>query len=323
MLTVLSFNLMGQRTIYYDSLYTIDTTHYNYFNKPLILDFNDSASREYIFIDTTQQNNVWVFDTIDKPGFLVSDSIFLTTGKTGSYDTSLYSSFIIKIKTTNDGNHKWFSSFGLGFIHKYETDSSFDGLIVEASDDGGLVWYNAINEIHSPFMSLWLRDWDSTINWNTYSYIPNTNISINSGKSDSLIYSRLAWGSMGCKNQYDSLLFRISFRSDNIDSHKPGWAIQKIIVEGNFFETGGFDKIDIGKDYQIYSHEKLVFIKSLANDMDFAYVNIYSLLGQPIISTQKLLYGENSINLSKVSGGIYFVEIVSEKGRTVKKIFID
>lgn len=321
-LSLYSLSAFSQKAIYYDSLYYWSSAPNTYINKPLVLDFNDSASLEYIFIDSTQANNVWVFDSINKPGFLVSDSVFLTTGKSNNYDTSLFSSFILKLKIGQDQTSKWFSSFGLGFIHKYDTDSATDGLIIETSSDGGQTWFNALDLINTPFIGLNLRTWDSTINWSYYTYIPNTNIQINTGKSDSLIYSRLAWGVMMCKTTYDSLLVRVSFRSDDFNTFKSGWAIQKIIVEGNHFESGGFNEKNISNYYQVYSYDKTIIINTLKPISNTNQISIYNILGEKVFTETLMNNQSKKIDLPNAKTGIYFIEIKNEKGKFIEKVWL-
>jgi len=322
---LVSINLIGQKTIYYDSLYTIDSSTYTFINHPLTIDFNNAANREYVFIDSTQPNNVWVFDSIKKPNFIVSDSIFLTTGKTGNYDTSLFSSFILKLKIGNSGNYKWFSSFGLGFIHKYDTDSAVDGLLVENSTDGGLTWSEAVWQFNSSsiYWNALFNRYDSTINWPLNTFIPNTNKLINSGKSDSLIYSRLAWGMMGVKTGYDSILIRVTFHSDNINNQKPGWAIKKIIVEGNFFETGGFEESSLSKDYKIFADEKSVIIHPFGSAKQNAKASIYNVLGQKIMHSKPIDFCVNKFSLNNCNSGVYIVEISSNIAKLTKKIILE
>lgn len=321
LLIILNLGLIGQKTIYYDSLYEINSNSmWGYDNIPLVLDFNDSSSREYILIDSTQPNNIWVFDSINKPGFLVSDSIFLTTGKSGNYDTSNISSFILKLKMENTGAGKGFTSFGLGFVHKFETDSAFDGLIIETSIDGGQTWHDAFNNFNF-FLGLFPR-WDSIINWSVYTTIPNTYTYIQSGASNGMIYSRIAWGMLGVKSGYDSLLVKISFVSDAVNSNKPGWVIQKLIVEGNFFETGGFGELDLTPLFSIYYHEKTIEIQPLSVVTEKYIITIYNLLGQEIHSQNLTQNTTTLIHLPQIQSGYYLVEINSSKGRMVKKIWI-
>jgi hypothetical protein len=315
-----ALNLSGQKAIIYDSLYFFNSSNGFYGNRPLIIDFNDSLSRDYIFIDSNQSNNVWEFTKISKPGFLISDSVFLTTGQNGDYDTSLFSSFILKLKIDPSGQGKWFSSFGLGFIHAYQTDSAMDGLTIESSEDGGLTWNNDFYNIN--FGPLAWR-MDSIINWDLYTYMPNSAININTGNSNGLIYSRLAWGMLGVKASYDSLLIRVTFRSDNNQSQKAGWAIQKLIVEGNYFETGSINENELGQSFKVYSSGKDIYLKPLKPINQDVLVSVYNLVGQKVFSVLLNNPNQENISLPYLKSGIYLIDISTAKDRLIQKIFLE
>ena len=304
--------ISAQKPIIYDSLFYIDATGQR-IETPITFDLNDSSDRAYFLIDTTQSNNIWQYAKVNKPGFAQLNTFALTTDSIANYPINDTSSFIFKIQFVSYPLQMYseLNSLGITLHHKFETDSANDGLQLEFYNAYTDEWELANNMSSSVF---WLiKNTDSTYNWDD---------GLLSGTALQFHNSRLAFGAPGVKNSIDSLLLRFTFYSDNIDNHKAGWLIDKIIIEANTFMFGGVHECKLAQnDYLSYVDGKQLIINSLLQENRQADFTLFDMLGREVI-IDEVHYGLNSFDVKDLPSGYYIVKVKNQAGVYSKKLFI-
>ena len=308
-------NLAAQKPILYDSLLYIDSSGLR-IQTPITFDLNDSADRAYFLIDTTQTNNIWQYAKVNKSGFAQSNTIMLTTDSIANYPVNDTSSFMFKIIfSTMNSTLKDFVSLGITLHHKFETDSLTDGLRFESYDFYSHQWQDLFLISSS---NTWLfANRDSCYNWGGY-YLADPL----SGNASQFHYSRLAFGIPGVKGSVDSVLLRFTFVSDSINTNKPGWLIDKIIIEANNFMTGSVNECKLAQnDYLSYIDGNKLIINSLLQENRQSDFSIFDMMGREIL-IDEVHYGINYFNVSSLPTGYYIVKVKNQAGVYTKKVFI-
>ncbi len=303
-------NILAQKPILYDSLAYTDS-NWVVHQTPRTFDLSDSADREYFLIDTTQANNIWQYAKVNKPGFANTNSIVLTTDSVQNYPINNESSFMFKLKYSSNGGGIF--SLGITLHHKYRTDSLNDGLTLEYLDRYSQTWKPG-RDMFSEYLYF---VGDSSYNWDGF-----FDGDLLGGRVDSLQYARLAFGSAVVKGGVDSLILRFTFRSDSIDTHKPGWMIDKIMIEQNFFSIGSVHECNLAQDsYLAYFDGDRLIVNSLLQENRQSDFTLFDMLGREII-IDEVHYGLNSIDVTNLPSGYYIVKVKNQAGVYTKKLFI-
>ncbi|RLD63255.1 MAG: hypothetical protein DRI84_09895, partial [Bacteroidetes bacterium] len=260
---------------------------------------------------TTQANNIWQYAKVNKPGFANTNSIVLTTDSVQNYPINNESSFMFKLKYSSNGGGIF--SLGITLHHKYRTDSLNDGLTLEYLDRYSQTWKPG-RDMFSEYLYF---VGDSSYNWDGF-----FDGDLLGGRVDSLQYARLAFGSAVVKGGVDSLILRFTFRSDSIDTHKPGWMIDKIMIEQNFFSIGSVHECNLAQDsYLAYFDGDRLIVNSLLQENRQSDFTLFDMLGREII-IDEVHYGLNSIDVTNLPSGYYIVKIKNQAGVYTKKLFI-
>jgi hypothetical protein len=214
----------------------------------------------------------------------------------------------------------------LGFWQKYDMDSTGDKGIIDASYDGGKSWVLLKDTSMVPpedTYIYWQPDYHASDGSSTDHKL------ITSGKSDGWIQSSLCWNwYLACKKDTiidnpDSLMIRFTFTSDAIAKNKEGWMIDDIVTSGEFPEDcpGGIKENSINNNIFISPNPASSAIQVSSEQPTVISIDIYNMLGEKVYSTP---ITDNrspiTINITAFPTGMYFAEIKSEKGVTVKKV---
>ena len=106
---------------------------------------NFESPSSMVWIDDTQENNIWQIGTPQKDYFdqAYSPPYAILSDTIESYGENLHSSFIVSVK-----GWSWFggSPSILTFKHKFDTDTLTDGGYIDVSYDSGESWVSIIHD---------------------------------------------------------------------------------------------------------------------------------------------------------------------------------
>jgi len=270
-----------------------------------LINFEDTNS-QYIWIDTTQNNNIW---QIGMPQKYILDSSYsypnsIITDSLTTYPIQNRSSFYISI-INYPGT---FDGVTFTFRHKYDFDTLYDGGIIEISFDNGLSWSNIINENVYPG-----NFYSNTDTINSYYNSPGF-----TGTSDEWIQSGfdLFWGLQQFPS--DTFLIKFSLSSDSIETYQEGWLIDDICIcaycwdrinkknnDNKFivFPNPAYDVININQKESSNNEYELI---------------IYDIYGNEVM--RRSFRGNNKLNISNLGIGIYIISIQNNNQVYYKKI---
>jgi hypothetical protein len=260
----------------------------------------------YCEIDTSNVNNIW---QIGEPHKQYFDSAFsvpnaIVTDLNYSYPSNNHSTFQFLFKKPVPF-FNWIN-MNLQFVHKFDTDSLYDGGYVEISYDGGQTWTNIIND-HCP----------DTIEAAPFYSIDDTII----GGIPAFTGRSYGWqvASLDCFWNYensfivDSCIIRFNFVSDSIDNSKEGWIIDGIGFQVHYFldeitEHNNIKEISLFPD----PVDETSIIKIINWNQEKYILNIYNTLGillfHEVISNDYVNIGEY-----RFGKGLYYYELINDK----------
>lgn len=267
---------------------------YAYWQSPFS-DFEDRDLANYIYVDTTQTNNLWQIGTPSKSLFNSAHSpqLALLTDTLNTYPNATQNSFEFVIITDD------FTS--IDFWHRYDTDSLKDGGIVEVSTDGGLTWTNIIMDTITGFFFDNFYSANDTIA--SFNMQPGF-----TGSSSGWIKSRIM--KSGGMWYYR---FRFTFSSDTIDNNRDGWMIDDFdyICMGTSIE-----ETEINAMIKLYPSPAIdQFTIDLQDGLELQNVQISNTAGQLIQQSH-----EQEVVTNGWPSGIYFIEISTNKGIVRKQV---
>jgi len=266
----------------------------------------------------SQETNIWHVGRSDK-GFLTGSNMqdaVLITDTLDSYPESIDDYFLISIPE-EDNFWSWPEGI-LSFYHRYQTDSLYDGCIIEISYDYGLSWENILyDDIHidNHFTGLY-SDTDTIIG----------GIPAFSGSTGEWIYTEFHWRWMALlkssnSEQTSRPVLRFRFVSDDNSTGKDGWVINRIVFRG--YDISGTVEERINNIAKVYPNP----VSDLLNieiplQFDNINFNLYTPDGR--IQIKEVIYRSRVIDLSHLSTGLYFYTLmdrglVLDSGKLVKR----
>lgn len=270
----------------------------------------DSCAFEYQFehitlkIDSTV-NNVWQIGKPQKQLFnnSFSDSLAIITDSINSYPDTNLSSFYLKILLDYEG------SLVLSFLHKINSDTLKDGGYIDVSYDHGNTWSNIVYD--SVFYS---NNGATFLKENLYTRtdsLTENNFGF-SGTSNDWLQTKLQWIFwLPVKDvSYDTLMLRFNFISDSLNTNKDGWIIDDFMVS-RFSYCCGLPE-NQQEQFNIYPNPAQEILTFKTKDIiKIEDLNLYDILGN-----QKtfILNHTNEIEISNLESGLYYLEILTDKG---------
>jgi len=302
------------------ALFCFNSIHAQWYNETI----NFESPSSMVWIDNTQENNIWQIGTPQKEYFnqAYSNPYAILTDTLQKYGENVHSSFVVSVK-----GWKWFegSPAILSFKHKFDTDSLSDGGYIDVSYDNGESWLRIIHDT-TMFNCNWSYGWD----YYAENFYGDNDTLFNgepgfSGHSDGWETSSFTWlYCIGVKDYYpDSLMIRFNFVSDNIISNKDGWMIDDIKLQS--FECSSVSEMETQISSSIYpnpikENSILKIDGLLGKDYD---IEIFDLNGRlkyfKLNNTSNLL-----LNDIPLKSGIYFYQItvdnqLKNSGKFVKQ----
>lgn len=265
----------------------------------------DNGYLERIIIDTTDSDNLWqigrphktLFDSsYSIPNAILTDTINAYTNN----DTSafyIYSPHMISYWPT------------LHFKYKIDADSLKDFGEIMASYDNGNTWIDIIKDAQ-----LYDIEWFAEGkylgggNYETIAYYDRDSVPF-TGTSN--IWYRFSISLYGWDIHFppnDTIIYRISFYSDNINTNQEGWMIDDIYTEdwiSRVSEIQNFNSLTV------YPNPCSDIVTLEANTA-ISYVTIYNLEGKIIQKQQS--NNLTRFDLSSYSPGVYLYKVITEQG---------
>jgi hypothetical protein len=227
------------------------------------------------------------------------------TDTAGMYPVNADHSFVVRVRS---GFTTLFS-----FWHRFQTDSSKDGGMVEFSQDNGLTWYNVIDSCNLD-SGYWFNAGIFTANFYTENDTLENGLACFNGTRASVL-SRVQFqyplpikptAGHSCVWSCDTFYVRFRFLSDSTYDSLAGWLIDSIKVKR--FAHEGFVQ-------QIARLQKLTVFPNPSFDGIFGFpelfaesrfrIFVYNTLGQCILQQQY----SRSIDLGCFPDGVFFYRV--------------
>jgi hypothetical protein len=260
----------------------------------------------YCEIDTLNVNNIWQIGIPNKQYFNSAFSVpnAIVTDLNYTYPPNNHSTFQFSFKKPAP-YFNWIN-MRLQFIHKFDTDSLYDGGYVEISYDGGQTWTNIINDTNpggintAPFYSA-----NDTIIGGIPAF---------TGRSNNWqVASLMSLWSYENSFTVDSCVIRFNFISDSIDNGREGWMIDDIWFEVYYYFDDISEYNDM-KEVTIFPNpltETSVFIINNRNKEKY-YIIIYDALGIEMLHSV-VNDGYFQIGRYKFDKGVYFYKLIGDE----------
>jgi len=278
----------------------IITFSYSSFGQFVYIDFEDPNAFYSLFIDTNSNpNNTWQIGQPDKPLFngAHSPTHVIVTDSLTPYPINDTSSFIITLKRGWEGYN---SLLLLDFYFKMDSDTLTDVGMIEFSTDMGTTW-NDVMTLDSSCI-IWLEPkpalTGSIVNWTHFS-----------------VDLRGITGQYGLS---DTLLYKFTFISDNIQTNKEGWMIDDLSLEDLW--TG---LVETGNDNLISIHPNPVsnyLVVEGKNNDDDKIIEIMDFSGKTVSSYQN--FNGETIDVGSLRNGLYLLKYTDKKIVLIRKFMV-
>lgn len=280
----------------------------------------DDGYLDWIKIDSINPNNIW---QIGPPQKLLFDSAFsepnvLITDTLNSYPTSNNSVFYVIFS--------WHTPImwpELGFKFKIDSDSISDFGNIEASYDNGNTWIEVIKDAQQYDIE-WVV-YGADLGGGNYEIIHSYSSDTIAFTGTSDIWYTFYMSMFGWDNHFpfnDTIIYRISFQSDNIQTEKEGWMIDNIWIDDWFSSVNENNNPSL--ELLVYPNP---FIESLTfkppnQNRSIESIRIFDIYGK-LIKEVAANSHEITLNLSDLKAGLfmyYAIDNVGEKyqGRVIK-----
>ena len=275
-------------------------------------------STDYFFyFDSTQVNNLWQVGTPSKQ-YLNSaywtSTKALMTDTLNTYPINNTSSFQFALINCGDGNIP--GEFGASYwgpriqiAHKIDSELGIDGGTIEVSHDNGNTWDNLVEEIQDL----------QGIFPDIYS-ISDTIQSLGkpgfSGQTD-WMFTEIYY-SMSFSEPLDTIVFRLTFASDSVETNQDGWEIGSVYVYGEYELVDEYNMNNLISVFPNPTTDQLNITRKKINGVPS--VQILDASGK-IIFEEKNFSG-SSINVQNLPNGNYTLRYSDSVNHATKKFEI-
>ena len=267
------------------------------------IDFEGPAVFDRIFIDTiSSPNNTWQIGEPGKPLFnsSFSPTHAILTDISNPYPPNNTSSFIIThIRDWPIGTDNYFLL--LDFYFKMDSDTLEDYGKIDISIDNGSSWHDldsldALNYLFwlepKPVLTGAVHEW-------THFSVDLAQLTFYLGYSDTLLY-------------------KFTFISDDLNTDKEGWIIDDFLFE-DFWE--GIDEHRNDDMISVYPVPASNYLELKRNGMDLnEAVEVLDLCGRTILSVKD--YQGGLVDIGTLSGGIYLLKYRTAEKVAIKKFIV-
>ena len=262
--------------------------------------FENESWKDYLFIDTINYpNNIWQVGSPSKVYYNggYSSAKAIVTDTLLPYPANDTSVFYVR----NIINLWFWSVTTLSFFYKIDADEGTDFGKIEFSPDNGVTWIDYLT--------------DTVYNDCYWANIQNFMFT---GHQDVWQFFEIAYGpSNECLFTSDTVWYKFIFISDNIQTGKDGWIIDNLLFQDY---SSGTDEIKNRRNVIVYPNPATSFITiTIPGDLPIEEAIIYNHLGQKALEAKPV---NNTVNVSKLKPGIYFIEVVTKDWRGWTKFII-
>ena len=270
-------------------------------------DFDDLQTAHFrLDIDTADTTNLWMIGAISKPGFpaAYSGTNAIQTDTALPYAANSNSVFYVWRDTnflyeyTGDLN----APFSISFWHYYDVDTLLDSCIVQVTADSGKTWTGWYNLQPLGFAATY---WGSLSNTQPNSSRPHRFLF--TGSSGGWVQERICLTTTTVVNKTtaafnDDFGYRFLFKSDGINSGKPGWMIDDIQMTTPVDYGTSVDDIQ-SNPLSIYPNPSSTGLYSISYPANYVtgLVSVYDVFGRRVYEAQL----SKTINLSALPSGTY------------------
>ncbi len=267
-----------------------------------IIDFDSPYSQNnHIMIDTlSNPNNIWQIGVPDKTVFDSAYSLAnaIVTDTINPYPINDTSSFILKhIRQGELGGNE---SLQLNFWFKMNTDSLTDYGKVEASIDNGTTWINLMTE-DTEYDLFWIE--------------PKP---ILTGNSNGWQHFALELNMLTYELGYsDTLLYKFTFISDNVQTNKDGWIIDNFQLADWWEIIHTNSNSNLINIYPNPSSGEISIVNDSKSTTDYR-VEIIEKNGKTVFQGK---INSNKLRLN-LPNGLYLIKLTNKKETHLKKLII-
>jgi len=268
------------------------------------IDFEDPSVFDRIFIDTNANpNNIWQIGTPSKILFnsAFSPNHVILTDSIGSYPTNDTSSFIIRHERWHSVTVGANTLLLLDFYFKMDADSLTDFGRIEVSQDNGDTWFDVMT-LDTLIPLTWLE--------------PKP---VLTGTQTSWTHFSLDLRGFTAFFGYsDTLLYKFTFISDDIQTNKEGWMIDDFLFEDIWM---GIEGQSNNRLISILPNPASRFIKiEKENYGNNETANIIDLAGRELMIIQH--YKGEPIDIGALNPGTYLVKYFDREGMVNTKFVV-
>lgn len=276
---------------------------------------------ERLAIDSLNTNNDWEIGSTNKSFFGQTNSLpnAIMTDTMSSYSINNLSYFDLSFSAW-DGSGFPYNMY-IQFDHKYESDTLIDGGFITVSHDSGQTWVNIIND-----SCMACNGWYGPINSNNlYGYndsLMNGNVGF-SGTSD-WITTTLQWVWMipVKLDPSDSLIVRFNFISDGNQTNKDGWMIDNIVV-GDVYLGNSVEEFSNVIQVKLFPNLTSHYFNYKVEDNEkLTSLFIVNVGGEIVMQINNPKSGD-SIDVSSLPSGNYFVKFIAEGKQSIKRLIVN
>jgi hypothetical protein len=257
---------------------------------------------EWISIPSSD-NNIWQIGRTHKD-FLdssLSKRAVIITDSINNYPTMVDDFFILSIPK-NDNFYSWAEGI-LSFYHKYQTDSLYDGGLIEISYDDGESWRNVLfdHAFMSPVFAGLYTESDTIIG----------GLPAFTGVTYKWKYTELHWVWFGLVKKATGVInglpiLRFRFISDSINTGKDNWLIDQMVFRG-YSVTGSLEN-RIPEAAKVFPNPMSNFLSIEAvNNIENIIFKLYRFDGKLLLITPVDNY--QIVDVANLSQGFYFYTI--------------
>lgn len=281
--------------------------------------FDFESSNGYFQVDTTAQT-LWQIGSPNKINFDTSYSPVksIITDTINSYPSNDSSFFTLIYSPVENYLGGIYDDIRYEFYHRFITDTINDYGKVMMSIDGGQSWINAFSDSLNSIGSSPDHYFEST----GLSYSGDLQISGNSGgwvrstfmkDLDQWIYN-MTGNPPSPWNGIDSIMVRFIFKSDSIQNNSDGWQIDDFTM--THYYPVSVSEIN---EKEVFcfpnpAHNYLYFTKDIFTRDEEIF--IFDAIGK--IISQTFLSENNSVNISDLESGIYYLKSKNSFIRFIK-----
>jgi len=279
----------------------------------------DNGYLERVHIDSTNPDNIW---QIGHPQKAMFDSAFsmpnvIVTDTSAYYPTNNNSVFYVYYPWHDLG---WVAE--MSFKYKIQSDTLLDFGYVEASYDHGNTWVDVMQDAVQYELY-----WDVTGrelpggNHEIIAYYDTDTLPF-TGSSDTWYTFNLAMFGWDMYFPYeDTIIYKISFHSDGVETGKEGWMIDNILTTGYYVNIEEYNN----KHQQIVVFpnpctEQLT-IKMLQSNNSMKLMKIFKMDGS-LVRKIAANSNETTIDINDLENGYYLFQTIDKEGEILSGKFL-